>query len=228
MTDFKKKILAIIPARGGSKGLPGKNIRPLVGKPLLQYTIDAALASRYVGRIVVTSEDDKILEVAGKTEGLTLIKRPEELARDETPMTPVTEHALSYVREQENYEPDIVLLLQPTCPLRIGRHIDEAVEKFLKDECDSLLSILILLKHQYKMVDKKYLEPLLKERPNRQQRAPVILENGVIYLTKVDLVKQGLTIGGKTGFYEMTIDSSINIDTLKDFEIAERLIKGDK
>lgn len=223
MTNSEKKILAVIPARGGSKGLPGKNIRPLAGKPLIAYTIEAAKKSKYVDRVVVSSDSAEILDVA-KTWGARIIQRPKELAGDATAMPPVLEHVLDTL-EQENYKPDVILLLQPTCPSRTEKHIDEAISHFLANDFDSLISVLVLYKHQYEAVGKKYLKPLLSERPNRQERSPIILENGVIYLASVDLVARGKIIDGKIGYYPMHTADSVNIDSLEDFLYAETLIK---
>lgn len=223
MTNSSRKILAVIPARGGSKGLPGKNIRDLAGKPLIAHTIEAAKKSRFVDRVVVTSDDEEILAVA-KTWGAEILKRPSELAADQTPMPPVLVHALDTLG-QEQYHPDLVLLLQPTCPARTEKHIDEAVAHFLANDFDSLISVLLLYKHRYEIADGKYLTPLLSERQNRQERQPVVLENGVIYLSRAELVQQGKIIGGKIGHYPMHLADSVNIDSLEDFLYAERLIK---
>ncbi|MDP3994160.1 MAG: acylneuraminate cytidylyltransferase family protein [Candidatus Doudnabacteria bacterium] len=227
MPVIDKKILAIIPARGGSKGLPGKNIKLLVGKPLIAYSIEAAKKSKHVDRVIVTSDDKNILETSAPF-GAELIQRPAELALDETKMPPVIQHVIDTLKTKDNYRPDIVLLLQPTCPLRTSKHIDEAIEHFSANDFDSLLSVLVLYKQQFVVENEKYLQPLLKERPNRQDRKPVILENGVIYLTMINLMEQGTIVGGKIGYYPMHIADSPNIDDQEDFLFAERLIKGSR
>lgn len=225
MAKVDKKILAFIPARGGSKGLPGKNIKLLADKPLIAYSIEAARCAVHVDRVVVSSDDPEILAIAKKF-GAEIIKRPPELAEDDTKMPPVVSHTLETLRKFDSYEPDAILLLQPNCPLRTSKHIDEAIEHFISNDFDSLASVLSLLKHQFQIVEEKYLEPFLKERPNRQERKPVILENGVIYLSKIGLINQGTIVGGKIGYYPMHIKDSANIDSLDDFIFAEKLIRN--
>ena len=122
------EILAIIPARGGSKGIPGKNIKLLAGKPLLFYTIDAAKNSKYITRTVVSTESAQIKDIALSL-GAEVIDRPIELAQDETKTAPVLLQVVSEL-EKQNYYPDIVVLLQATCPLRNAKELDEAVELF--------------------------------------------------------------------------------------------------
>ena len=125
---LKKNILGIIPARGGSKGIPRKNIKPLHGKPLIYYTIKEALKSKFLNRVVVSTEDNDIAEIAKKF-GAKVIKRPKELARDETPIRDVVIHVLNKFKEKK-YIPDAVVLLQPSSPLRKAHHIDEAISLF--------------------------------------------------------------------------------------------------
>ena len=135
-----KEILAIIPARGGSKGIKRKNLVSIEGKPLIQYTIDAAVGSKYVTRVTVNSEDAEIIEYASK-QGVEVIVRPDELAQDTTPMKDVILYELQYLREKERYIPDILVLLQPTSPLRTAEHIDEAMHKLLSSDADALVSV---------------------------------------------------------------------------------------
>src|ERR687888_2652879 len=130
------QVLALIPARGGSKGIPRKNLATLAGRPLLAWTIDAALGSRAVTRTVVSTEDDEIAEAA-RSLGAEVLTRPPELADDDTPMQPVIAHALG-----ELGAPDVLVLLQPTSPLRRAEHVDEAVELLVATGADSLLSVV--------------------------------------------------------------------------------------
>ena len=127
------EILAVIPARGGSKGIKRKNLRPILDKPLVAYSIEAGLNSKYITRTVVSSEDDEICEVS-KNYGAQIIKRPNELAQDETKTIPVVIHALKYLEENEGYKPDYVVLLQPTCPLRDSKYIDDAFDFYFEKE----------------------------------------------------------------------------------------------
>ncbi len=217
------KILAIIPARGGSKGIPGKNIKLLAGKPLIAYSIEAARNSRFINRTIVSTDDEKIAKVAKKF-GAEVIVRPKELAEDTTPMDPVLKHVVDSL-EKENYVPDIVVLLQPTSPLRTTKHLDEAIEKFLNGNFDSLISVEINRNPQHEISEEKYLIPAFKKIENRDKRKPLIIENGAIYISKTDLIKKGKIRGEKIGYYEMDRYSSIDIDEPKDFEIVEQLFK---
>ncbi|MEK7090871.1 MAG: acylneuraminate cytidylyltransferase family protein [Patescibacteria group bacterium] len=124
------KILGIITARGGSKGIPGKNIKLLSGKPLVVYTIEAAKKSASLDRIILTTDDEAIAKVAKQNGCEVPFMRPAELAKDDTPTMPVVQHALKWLAENENYGPDAVMILQPTSPLRQDFHIKEAVELF--------------------------------------------------------------------------------------------------
>jgi len=135
-----KKIIAIIPARGGSKGVPRKNIKPLCGEALIYYSIKAGLESKYIDRVVVSTEDDEIASVAEKF-GAEVIERPDRLARDDTPSVPVFKHVLSYLDENEKYLPDIVVILQPTSPLRKAKDIDDCIEKLIQEKCDSVITV---------------------------------------------------------------------------------------
>lgn len=136
----RPKILAIIPARGGSKGIPRKNIKILCGKPLIAYTIEAALSSKRIDKVVVSTEDEEIAEIA-KGYGAEVIPRPLELAKDDTSSLPVYQQVIKHLAEVEICYPDIIAVLQPTSPLRLVQNIDGAIEKFLETACDSVVSI---------------------------------------------------------------------------------------
>ncbi len=218
-----KKILAIIPARGGSKGVPGKNIKLLAGKPLLSYAIEAAKKSQYITRLVVSTEDEKIAAVATNYNA-EVIKRPLELAQDETPMPPVLTQVIEALFTQEEYTPDIVVLLQPTSPLRTAQHLDAAIEKFLSADYDSLLGVTLIYEHRFEPNETGYLVPVEKERKNRQQRKPVIIENGSVYISSIELIKHGKILGDRIGYYPLEKNAAIDIDDPFDFFLAEQII----
>jgi len=134
-------MLSIIPARGGSKGIPKKNIKDLAGKPLINYTIKASIDSDRVDRTMVTTNDEDIASVSRKAGAEVPFIRPKRLAQDETPTLPVIQHTLNYYQDNENYTPDAVILLQPTSPLRTSNHIDEALRKYEKLSSKSLVSV---------------------------------------------------------------------------------------
>lgn len=216
------KILALIPARGGSKGVPGKNIKPILGKPLMAYTIDAAKESKYIDRIVVSTEDEEIAKVA-KDYGAEVVKRPEEFASDQSPMNPVMKHAVDWLAEHDNYNPDLLLLLHVTSPLRESRHIDEAIEKYINGDYDSMMSVIFLPVHRFDLDENDHLVPN-QPRRNRQDRIPTIIEDGAIYITDINLIKQGKIVGDKLGYYRIDPEVAIDINEPLDFLIAEQVL----
>lgn len=225
---MKTKILAIIPARGGSKGIPRKNVRLLAGKPLISYTIEASLRSRYINRTIVSTEDNEIASIS-KELGTEIIHRPEILASDTASTESVIEHVLEYLHEKENYYPDILVLLQPTSPLRNTRHIDEALDVIIHGKYDSLLSVCL----SYTFIWKKKRDcafPInydFKHRPRRQDKENEYKENGAIYITTFDsFMNHKNRLWGKIGLYVMPEEYSIEIDTDLDFWLCEQIINN--
>lgn len=135
------KVLGVITARGGSKGIPGKNIKPLLGKPLIAYTIEAAKKSGALDRLILSTDDKEIAEVAKKYGCEVPFMRPQELAEDKSAHLPVMQHAVQWLKDNENYQPDYVMILQPTSPLRQAEHIRGAVDLIEKTGADSVLSV---------------------------------------------------------------------------------------
>lgn len=159
------EILALIPARGGSKGVPRKNIRIVAGKPLIAYSIEQALASRYITRTIVSTDDIEIAEVAKQFGAEVPFLRPAEYAQDLSPDIDVFRHALQWLAEHEDYHPELVVHLRPPGPVRKVELIDKAIEMMLDDpEADSLRAVTWPIQTPYKMWRKrgKYLEPLLR------------------------------------------------------------------
>ncbi len=214
--------LAIIPARGGSKGIRRKNIRELAGRPLIAYTIDAAKASDPVNRVIVSTDDEEISKVAAAAGAEVPFMRPAELARDDTPTEPVLTHALTELDE----EFDQFILLQPTSPLRTAEHVTEAIRKYEQSDATSLLSV-----HQSKNYRWQYTEEGATQinfdgnRSRRQEKQPEFAENGAIYMTEVDayLETENLT-HERTELYEMSERSSVDIDVPFDLWLAEQLL----
>lgn len=222
----KTNIIAAIPARGGSKGIPRKNIRLLCGKPLIAYTIEAALGSKYIDRVVVSTEDEEIAKIAREYVA-EVIERPQELADDFAPTEPVLEHVFRYMKEAEGYQADVIVLLQPTSPLRNSQHIDEAIETFFSNKYDSLLSVCPSHAFLWKTDRKKVYSVNydFRNRPRRQDRHPEYRENGAIYITKYDILSnEHNRLGGKIGIYIMPPEDSWEIDTEFDFWLCEQLI----
>ena len=223
-------ILAIIPARSGSKGIIGKNKKLLRGKPLIQYTIDAALSSKKLKTIVVSTDDDEIIEICN-SQNIPVQIRPKHLCGDLVPTLPVLQNVVSNL----NMNFDAVMTLQPTSPLRSSKHIDEAIEIFQSNQiADSLVSI-IKVPHNYNpeslmVKDGDLLIPYLKNHQiiRRQNKKVYFARNGAaIYLTKIDILSRAI-LGDKTLGYEMSFLESIDIDSKEDWDLAELILTNRK
>lgn len=227
------EILSIIPARGGSKGIKRKNLKPILDKPLVAYTIEASLNSKYITKTIVSSEDEEILEVSKKY-GARIIKRPFELAQDETKTAPVMLHVLEELKK-ENYKADYVVLLQPTCPLRDEKYIDNAFKYYFEqiekgyDSCFSAFSIGYT-HAKWRILHDDKLESLydFRLRPRRQeieQHYKMICENGAFYALPWDtLIKVKDFIGYNPSAY--ITPRVIDIDTIEDFKKVEECLKS--
>lgn len=220
-------IVAIIPARGGSKGVPRKNIRMLAGKPLIAYTILDALEAQLIDAVFVTTDDPEIAGVA-KEFGAEIIVRPRSLSGDTASSESALVHALDTLRES-NRLPDVVVFLQCTSPLRSGRDIDNAIRCLQGEGADSLLSVTRSHKFLWERGDDgaRSINYDYRSRPRRQDMAPQFMENGSIYVFKPWVVeKLGNRLGGKISIYEMSEETALDIDSLADFDIAESFIKS--
>lgn len=227
-----EEIVAIIPARGGSKGIKNKNIKLLAGKPLISYTIEEACKSKYIDRVIVSTDDEKIVEVSLKYGAEVPFLRPKELAQDDTPGIEVILHAIKWLEEKENYKPKYVMCLQCTSPLRRVHHIDKAIEMIKEKQAPALVSVCESEVNPYwmKVMDKNNrLIDFIKTNANfyRRQDLPTIFRlNGAIYIAEREILLER-----KTWFLEETIGyimerySSIDIDDIVDFQFAEFLIK---
>ncbi|MCX7748438.1 MAG: acylneuraminate cytidylyltransferase family protein [Clostridia bacterium] len=227
-----KKILCIIPARAGSKRVLGKNTRNLCGKPLIGWTIEAARNASYVDRTVVSTEDDHIAGIS-KSFGAEVVIRPPELAQDTSKSTDALIHAIGELKK-ENYNPDYILLLQCTSPLRTSLHIDEALKMFIEKEniADSMMSLSKTAHPPYflrKLDEDDVMHDFLeydREKYTRSQDFGDFYEvNGALYLVRTDILleKQILQTEKTLGFV-MDRYSSVDIDTEFDFMFAEYLM----
>jgi CMP-N,N'-diacetyllegionaminic acid synthase len=228
------RILGIIPARGGSKGVPGKNIKLLNGKPLLQYTAEIALESKYLTSVILSSDDKQIITVA-KSLGIQVpFLRPDELALDTTPTIDAIIHALQWYENHAVFF-DAVCLLQVTSPFRTVEFLDKSIEKFITSGCDSLVSVQ-KVPHEYNphWTFEVNLEGTLKiatgedQIINRRQELPdAYHRDGSIYITKTEVLLQKHSLYGKSiSFIETPPEFYVNIDTLGDWEKAEQMIKN--
>jgi CMP-N,N'-diacetyllegionaminic acid synthase len=216
-------VLALIPARGGSKGIPRKNLAPLAGRPLLAWTVDAALGSRAVTRTVVSTEDDEIAAAAREL-GAEVLARPPELAADETPMQPVIVHALD-----ELEAPEVLVLLQPTSPLRRAEHVDEAVDLLLATGADSVVSV-VEVPHRYRpgslmAMDGDRLVRLADDHAATRQEKPLVYARNGPAVLALRPGRIGADLyGGDCRPYVMGPRESLDVDEPFDLELAELLL----
>lgn len=231
------EVLALIPARGGSKSIPQKNIRPFAGHPLIAYSIAAGLAAETITRTVVSTDDEKIATIAQRYGAETPFQRPVEFAQDNTPDLPVFQHALEWFTEREAYHPEIVVQLRPTSPLRRVRHIDQAVYRLLgRPEADAVRTVCVPFQNPFKMwrIGRDgFMEPLLEtghpEPYNmpRQLLPEVYWQTGYVDAVWADTILEKNSMTGDR-ILPLVIDPSewIDIDSADDWRRAERLLES--
>jgi len=226
------QILALIPARGGSKSVPRKNIRTLAGRPLLAWTIDAALSCKMCDRVVLSTDDAETASIARSFGAEVPFTRPAELALDDTLDFPVCAHALSWLDANQAYRPDFVVWLRPTSPLRVARDIDEAVELLVSSGADAVRSVCLAEHHPYWMhrIEGDRLIPFVENIDlgkfmRRQQLPPVYRLNGSVDAVTAANVEAGRLFEGDVRAYVMPQERSIDVDSHTDFALAELLIK---
>jgi CMP-N-acetylneuraminic acid synthetase len=225
------EILGLIPARGGSKGIPGKNLVPLVGKPLLAYTCEAARKSKKLTRTILSTDSEEIAKI-GRSCGVEVpFLRPLSLAADETPMIDVARHALDALRNEQYYEPDIVVLLQPTSPLREAEHIDVAVGLLLESGADTVVSV-IPVPHQFlptslMRLDGGRLVFCVPDAPlRRQEKESLYARNGpAILAVRMPVLRERGLYGANIRPFVMDAEHSVDIDGSEDLAFAEFLIR---
>lgn len=228
------RILAIIPARGGSKGVPEKNIKLLDSKPLLSYTTEIAMQSKLLTEVIVSSEDDKIITIAESLGVKVPFVRPNELAQDNTPTIDVILHALDWYKSQNIFF-DAVCLLQVTSPFRTAAFLDKAIEKFTQADADSLVSVQ-QVPHEFnphwtfEINDAGNLKIATGETEiiSRRQELPMAYHrDGSIYITKTKVLLEQRSLYGKsTAFIESNPEMYVNIDTMDDWDKAEMMVKN--
>lgn len=225
-------MIAIIPARGGSKGLPGKNIKKLKGKPLIAYTIEAALKAKGIDKVIVSTDDQEIAKVAVEAGADVPFMRPDYLASDTSSAVDVYIHAVETLNDIYNMKIDKFAVLLPTAPLRGHIHIEEALELFYKENADTLVSMkdAPVPISWYFSADKRARIKNLEAGNgsptiNRQKNAQYYIPNGAIYILDYNLLKDKRTYySDNTIMYHMKDEDSVDIDTLQDFEYAEFLL----
>lgn len=214
-------VLAIIPARGGSKSIPLKNIKSLAGKPLLAYAIASAHEAKSITRLVVSTDHEEIARVS-RTYGAGVIMRPPEFATDEAPTELALLHVLEVLKQKERFMPDVVLTLEPTSPFRTPQTIDRCVEIFQTTDADSVIAVVETRSCYGRIKEEKY-EFLFPNQPRRrQEREPLYREGSTIYGTKREVLERKKSVFGDK-LYPLIIseEEAIDINTSFDFELAE-------
>jgi len=227
------RILGVIPARGGSKGVPRKNIRPLAGKPLIAYTIEAALSSHVLDDVVVGTEDPEIAKVAQQYGAQVPFMRPAELASDQAQTHPVVVHCLEFMENHTGKPYDIIVLLQPTTPMRTAQDIQDGVTLIQSTGADSVVSVTSVEGyHPFRMkriVGDNQLINLIDQgfedmRP-RQVLPPVYLRSGDLYIaTRATVIDRQTMVGPDSRAIVIPPQRAINIDTERDFMLAEYIL----
>ncbi|MDO8499651.1 MAG: acylneuraminate cytidylyltransferase family protein [bacterium] len=221
-----QRVVAIIIARGGSKSIPRKNVLPFKGKPLIAWPIDLAKSVARIDRVIVSTEDAEITDIAKQYGAEVPFKRPMELADDVTPTLPVLQHCVQHLEEKENYKADIIILLYPTSPLLKKERIEEALDKFEQTKCNTVISVIKDWGRFWRLDESadKYqiLYPL--NRVNRQFYKPLYRENGAIYFSRYEVLMDMNKIvdENNTEFVVMAEDENVDIDNPSDLLAAQK------
>lgn len=222
------RILAVIPARGGSKGIPRKNMRLIGGSPLISYSINNAVKSAYITDVVVTTDSDEILDYAS-TYPICTIRRSGYLAEDSVTLDPVVYNAVEIVEKEQGAAFDVVVTLQPTSPLLKVETLDAAIESFLEEGFDTSISAVNRPHLAWTVAaDGVTKIPAYKERLNRQQLPPNYLEAGAFVIAKRAFVTENSRIGDSVGVYEISEDEAVDIDTPSDWILSQALLNKKK
>jgi len=233
----KPTVLGVVTARAGSKGIPGKNTKKLAGKPLIAYTIEAALASGAFDRLILSTDDEDAARIARELGVEVPFTRPAALCSDAAPHLPVMQHAVAWMRDEQRYEPDWVMILMPTSPLRRPVHIVESIALAIESGADSVVSVDEMPAHFHPMravtIDRDGWARLLienrpiRQRPVRRQDLPKAwVFNGAIYLFKAALLDaaEPSLYGDRVAAYPMALPYGLNIDDDRDWAEAERIL----
>jgi CMP-N-acetylneuraminic acid synthetase len=225
-------ILGLIPARGGSKAIPRKNIIPLAGKPLLAYTCEAATTSQVLTRIILNTDDREIADIGLEFGVEVPFLRPLHLAADDTPIFPVIKHTLEWLADNQVFQTEIVVLLQPTSPLRKPSHIDSAVDLLINSDADNVVTVQAV-PHNFNPIslmrldDQGYLQPFIEGDMilRRQDKPRVYARNGpAVLAVRSSVIDSGRLYGDRVLPLEMNPIESIDIDDVYDLNMAEALI----
>lgn len=216
------QVLAVIPARGGSKGIPRKNVRLMHGKPLISYAISNALQCPAITDCVVTTDDDEIASVA-RLYGSQVVNRRSELAQDAVTLDPVVHDAVLQMEQKTDKSYDVVITLQPTSPLMKPETLNKAVKSFLSGMDDTVISVVNKPHLSWKKLDGK-IAPNYEKRLNRQQLPPNYSETGAFFITRRSFVTENSRLGKKIGVFEVPEEESTDIDSVEDWIVAESIL----
>ena len=234
MEDIKKlNIIGVIPARGGSVGVPLKNIQELCGKPLIYYVIIAALASKYLRRVIVSTDHDEIARISREFGAEVPFQRPADISED-VPTEFAKQHAVRFIEKQEGRKIDIVVSMQATTPLLNSDDIDSTIEKLVNENADSVITVREVREYPWwmmRMDEEGWIKPFFVRKlagkvTVRQNLEKLYIPNGAVYATKRDvLMNESRTFGKKCGAVIMPPERSMDIDNLLDFKIIEAIMK---
>ncbi len=230
-TNLPLRVLGVIPARAGSKGVVGKNLRPVAGEPLIGHAIRAAEESRLLSAYLVTTDGEEIA-AAAEQRSCPVVRRPLHLAADETPMPPVLQHALEHAEAEQRTTFDALVLLQPTAPIRRGADVDAVITLLADGEVDSVISVCPVEDEHparmYSLDAEGRMSPLWPdlEMRQRQDLPPLYHRNGALYATRRRvLVEQGVIVGPRRRAYVMPRKYLVNVDDERDLLIAEVIVQ---
>lgn len=219
------KVLAVVPARGGSKGIPKKNIRQLAGKPMISYTLEEAKKSKYLDRVIVSTDDHEIADIC-RGFGAEVMSRPSEFATDTAPTELALIHVVETLKQNEGYEADAVVTLEPTSPLRTHELIDRCIETLLNTDCDSVISVTETKECFGRIVDGQFDYLLKHQRRRRQEREPLYKESSTVYVTRTEtLIRLRSVIGERLYAVIASDDEAIDINTPLDLVIVDAVMQ---
>lgn len=221
-------MIAVIPARGGSKGIPRKNMRLMGGKPLIAYAIEHALDCAYIDEVIVSSDSEEILSFAATYEGVTPLNRDSALAQDAVTLDPVIYDAVVRREQELGHEFDTVVTLQPTSPLLTVDTLSKALEEFAKSDLDTIVSSVNAPHLSWTKDETGKIVPNYKTRLNRQQLPPEYHETGAFVIARRDIVTESTRFGARVGVYEVPEVESTDIDTKQDWIVCESLLARKK
>lgn len=221
-----RSVVAVVPARGGSKGIPRKNLALVAGKPLIVHTIEQAKASACVTMTVVSTDNDEIASVS-EAAGATVIRRPADLCGDKASSESALIHAVHALAHQCNAEPELIIFLQCTSPIRRASDIDKAVATLMQKGADSLLSVSP--SHRFLWREEggqaRSINYDFRDRPRRQDMVPQYVENGSIYVFRTQaLLDSGNRLSGNVALYRMDEAAAVDIDSMLDMKLAELIL----